>query len=132
MIQSVGVVIASIFIFIDPSWKVIDPICTFLFAILVLFTTYNVTKQCMLVLLESTPNRYKNLEKNLKKKFGLTNIHKFHIWSLSNDKDCISFHAVTVSSNQAIYTYLKKEFNFYEVTIQIENEEENLICNELN
>ncbi len=132
IIQSVGVVIASLVIYLNPEWKIIDPICTFIFAIIVLFTTYNVTKQCISILLESTPDKYKNIENKLKKKFSIKDIHKLHIWSLSTNKECISFHAVTESSHQNIYKYLKREYNFYEVTIQIETEQENLICNKLN
>mgnify|MGYP002147095996 CR=1 FL=1 len=132
IIQSVGVVIASIIIYFNPNLKIIDPICTFIFAIIVLFTTYNVTKQCIMILLESTPDKYKNIEQKLKKKFSIKDIHKLHIWSLSTNKECISFHAVTETSHLNIYNYLKREYNFYEVTIQIETEQENLICNKLN
>jgi zinc transporter 2 len=129
IIQSVGVVIASFVIYIDPTWKIIDPICTFLFSIIVLFTTYNVTKQCIFILLESTPSKYEKLEDHLKEKFTIKDIHKLHIWSLSTDKDCITFHAVTETSQQLIYQYLKKKYNFFEITIQIETEQENLLCN---
>lgn len=48
--------IASIIIKFNPTWKLADPICTFVFAILVFFTTLSVVKDCILVLMESTPS----------------------------------------------------------------------------
>ena len=37
---------------LQPDWKVADPICTFLFSILVLFSTINILKDALLVLME--------------------------------------------------------------------------------
>jgi solute carrier family 30 (zinc transporter), member 2 len=56
LIQSVGVVIASIVVKFNPTWKLCDPICTIVFAIIVLFTTTNVVKDCIRVLMEASPN----------------------------------------------------------------------------
>jgi len=39
LIQSIGVLIASIVIYFYPSMNILDPICTFLFSIIVIFTT---------------------------------------------------------------------------------------------
>ncbi len=38
-LQSVGVMIAAGLIWYDPEWKIADPVCTFFFSVLVLFTT---------------------------------------------------------------------------------------------
>lgn len=48
-VQSCGVFIAAVVIFFKPEWNIIDPICTFLFSILVLFTTLNIMKDAILV-----------------------------------------------------------------------------------
>jgi len=56
IIQSIGVVIAAIIIYIHPNWKIADPICTFIFTILVLFTTIPIFRDCVSVLMESTPS----------------------------------------------------------------------------
>ena len=40
---------------IYPEMTYIDPICTFLFSIIVLFTTVNVTKRCLNILMEGAP-----------------------------------------------------------------------------
>lgn len=48
-VQSCGVFVAALIIYIQPSWRIVDPICTFLFSVLVLFTTLNIMKDAILV-----------------------------------------------------------------------------------
>jgi zinc transporter 2 len=67
ILQSVGVLIAAILIYcfgrgkdengniIWTYWQYADPGCTYLFSILVLFTTFGVAKSCIKVLMEGTP-----------------------------------------------------------------------------
>ncbi len=40
---------------IYPDKTFIDPICTFIFSVIVLFTTINVTKRCLTILMEASP-----------------------------------------------------------------------------
>jgi len=42
-------------IYFKPEWVIIDPICTFIFGILVLLTTIKILKDTVSVLLEATP-----------------------------------------------------------------------------
>lgn len=68
ILQSIGVLIAAILIYcfgrvkdendkvIWTNWQYADPGCTYLFSILVLFTTYGVAKSCIKVLMEGTPD----------------------------------------------------------------------------
>lgn len=55
MVQSLGVIAAAIIIYVKPDWTIADPICTFLFSILVMFTTVPIFKDCMRFLMESAP-----------------------------------------------------------------------------
>lgn len=48
-VQSCGVFLAALVIYFMPEWTIVDPICTFLFSILVLFTTLNIMKDAVLV-----------------------------------------------------------------------------------
>jgi Co/Zn/Cd efflux system component len=52
LIQSIGVIIAAIIIMFKKDWLIVDPICTFLFSILVLFTTVPTFGKCMGILME--------------------------------------------------------------------------------
>lgn len=56
MLQSIGVIIAAILITIYPEAKIADPICTYIFSILVIFTTIPVSKDCMRILMEAQPS----------------------------------------------------------------------------
>lgn len=53
MFQSVGVFIAALVIYFKPEWAIADPICTFVFSIIVLITTFSIIKDAVLV---STPS----------------------------------------------------------------------------
>jgi len=69
LIQSVGVCIAAIIIYFKPEWKLADPICTFLFSLLVLFSTINIIKDCVLVFMECVPEGVdtQKIEEDLRK-----------------------------------------------------------------
>lgn len=47
--QSLGVFIAALVIYFKPEWSIIDPICTFMFSVLVLVTTIAIMKDALLV-----------------------------------------------------------------------------------
>ena len=55
MVQSLGVICAALIIYFKPEWKIADPICTFLFSILVMITTIPIFSDCMRILMESSP-----------------------------------------------------------------------------
>jgi zinc transporter 2 len=55
LLQSVGVTIAATLIYINPSWRLADPICTFIFSLIVICTTIPIAKECVSVLMEGVP-----------------------------------------------------------------------------
>lgn len=55
MITSLGVILAAVIIYFKPEWKIADPICTFFFSVLVLFTTLPVMGDSMRILMEGAP-----------------------------------------------------------------------------
>jgi len=59
MIQSIGVIIAAIIIYVKPEWTIADPICTFVFSIVVMFVTIPVFNDCMRFLMETSPENIK-------------------------------------------------------------------------
>eukprot|EP00357_Protocruzia_adherens_P014255 CAMPEP_0115035982 /NCGR_PEP_ID=MMETSP0216-20121206/41816_1 /TAXON_ID=223996 /ORGANISM="Protocruzia adherens, Strain Boccale" /LENGTH=254 /DNA_ID=CAMNT_0002415653 /DNA_START=118 /DNA_END=879 /DNA_ORIENTATION=- len=82
LIQSIGVLITAIIILIRPDWRIADPICTFIFAVLVLFTTVGVAGDCLRVLMEGAPDDVdtKALEQELNALEGVTYVHDLHVW----------------------------------------------------
>lgn len=55
MLMSVGVILAAIVIYMWPEAKMADPICTYLFSVIVGFTSFPVVKECIGILMEGTP-----------------------------------------------------------------------------
>jgi len=53
--MSVGVIIAATIVYFIPSWWYADPICTYLFSVIVCFTTIPVYRECLDVMMEGVP-----------------------------------------------------------------------------
>ncbi len=72
LIFSVGVLVAAIIIMFKPTWVIADPICTFLFSIIVFMTPIPILKEVMSVLMEGRPDDFKlaKLIKHIKKVGG--------------------------------------------------------------
>jgi zinc transporter 2 len=49
------VIIASVIIWCDKDLKYADPICTLIFAVVVLFTTIPISGECISVVMEAAP-----------------------------------------------------------------------------
>lgn len=47
---------AAIIIYVKPTWTIADPICTFLFSVLVLMTTIPIFIDVMGILMETAPD----------------------------------------------------------------------------
>ena len=89
LIQSVGVMIASIIIWFIPTAHMADPLCTLLFAILVLFTTYGVMQTAVLSILNAAPESIDipSLLAALSSIEGVSNVHDVHVWSYASAGD---------------------------------------------
>ncbi|CAG9137155.1 unnamed protein product [Plutella xylostella] len=65
LIQSCGVLLASIIIRIYPEAKFIDPVCTFIFSILVLLTSARVVRDALGILMQGVPKDFSWAEAGL-------------------------------------------------------------------
>uniref|UniRef100_A0A0A9Z309 Zinc transporter 2 n=1 Tax=Lygus hesperus TaxID=30085 RepID=A0A0A9Z309_LYGHE len=129
LIQSVGVFIAALIIQFKPEWKVVDPICTFLFSILVLLTTFAIIKDTLIVLMEGLPRDvdFDDVMNTLLSIDGVMAVHNLRIWALSLDKTALAAH-IAIKPGTIPQTVLKtasnkihQKYNFFEMTLQIEN-----------
>lgn len=57
MLMSVGVIIAATIIYFFPDLWYFDPICTYLFSVIVMVTTIPIIKNCIKVLMEGAPDK---------------------------------------------------------------------------
>ncbi|OQS06440.1 Cation Diffusion Facilitator (CDF) Family [Thraustotheca clavata] len=96
-IQSIGVCIAGALIWWQPTWQIADPIATFLFSVLVLWTTVGIIKSSIHVLMEGTPAGYDPdaILEGLLALAAVSNAHDLHIWSLSAGLPSLSVHLIT-------------------------------------
>lgn len=127
-LQSLGVFIAAIVIYFKPEWNIIDPICTFVFSLLVLATTISILRKTLSVLLEATPSdiNYDIVKNTFLSVKGIRHIHSLRIWGLTTDKAALAAHlAIDKGLNaqevlQAATVKIRAKYNFYEMTLQVE------------
>jgi len=62
MVQSIGVISAAIIIYVEPKYKIADPICTYLFSVLVMMTTVPIFNDCIKMIMEESPDEIDTLE----------------------------------------------------------------------
>ncbi|XP_039642563.1 zinc transporter 2-like isoform X2 [Perca fluviatilis] len=128
LVQSVGVLLAATIIHFWPEYKAADPICTFLFSVLVLGTTLPVTKDVFRILMEGVPQGvpFSTVRELLLSVRGVVGVHSLHMWSLNMTHSLLSVHVATEedADSQIVLRkatkLLRSEFGFSSVTIQVE------------
>lgn len=140
IIQSIGVLIASFIIKFtsDPKYKLADPVCTFLFSVLVIFTTVTVLRDTLRVMMEGVPRDlcFKTVIEDLQQIEGVKTAHNLLIWSLTIDKHVMSVHLTVTSKEehqdvlQRANQMLQQKYDFHQTTIQVEKHVHNLQCAE--
>lgn len=127
MVQSIGVITASIIIHFQPDWQIADPICTYLFSVLVLLTTVPIFRDCMSIIMEFSPSEVdtKELYNEILELNTVQEIHDFHCWSLAGDKHVMTCHVRSAYQEKVIKDINKicKNFGIYHITIQVEKEQ---------
>lgn len=134
LLQSVGVLVAAYILYFKPEYKYVDPICTFIFSILVLGTTLTILRDVILVLMEGTPKGvdFTAVRDLLLSVEGVEALHSLHIWALTVTQPVLSVH-IAVAQNtdaqavlKAASARLQGKFNFHTMTIQIEDYSEDM------
>ncbi|CAN9502401.1 unnamed protein product [Ophioblennius macclurei] len=128
LLQSLGVLLAAAIIHFWPEYKVADPICTFLFSVVVLLTTLPVTKDVFRILMQGAPQdlNFSAVKEQLRSVKGVSDIHNLHMWSLNMNHSLLSVHVDTEeeADSQKILIkatkLLRSKFGFSSVTIQVE------------
>ena len=141
-VQGVGVLIAGILIWASGNareWWIADPICTFIFAVLVMITTLTVMRDAMVVLMEGAPTHVNvgQLESALSALPGVVNVHELHVWSITPGRAVLVVHLAMdaqSSFDQASVVLQQAEelicnhHDIHHVTIQVERCSGNLHC----
>ncbi|XP_054446054.1 proton-coupled zinc antiporter SLC30A8 [Pteronotus mesoamericanus] len=129
LFQSISVLTSALIIYFKPDYKMADPICTFVFSILVLISTITILKDFSILLMEGVP---KNLSYNAVKELilavdGVVSVHSLHIWSLTMNQVILSAHVAAAASwdshgvRREVAKALRNRFPVHSLTIQMES-----------
>ncbi|MCL7033875.1 hypothetical protein MKW94_022405 [Papaver nudicaule] len=125
---SIGVLIGGLVIWIQPKWKIVDLICTFIFSLLVLKTTLAMVRKLFGVLMECAPRGVDPtaVANSLAGIHEVVAVEDLHIWSITAEKVFLTSH-VKVNPESNPYTvldqviqHIRQEYKINDVTIQIE------------
>ncbi len=124
IIQSVGVIIASILIYFFPSYHILDPLITIMFSVIVVFTTIPIVKECIITIMEAKPDdfNYNELKKTVNSIQGVKEIKCIHIFCLSTDKLVIQLKVVSDEEDvlSPIREAVLKEFDCYHLNVEVQ------------
>ena len=131
LIQSIGVMFGGAAIWYNPEWKVIDLICTLLFSVLVLFTTIQMLRDVLSILMESTPREVdaREVKQGLQELPGVVTVHELHIWAITMGKTLLTCHIrVLPGVNHdeiliLVTSYLESCYHISHATIQVESDD---------
>ena len=129
LLGSLGAIIASILIYVF-NFTIADPIASILVSIIILKSAIGISRSSLNILMEGTPSDV-NLDKIISTIINhneIYNVHDYHVWTISNDMNALSCHAVVseTMSVQDCEGLLKKiehellHLNIQHMTIQLE------------
>ena len=124
-------------IYTNPDAIIADPICTFVFSIIVLFTTVGVANECIHCIMEAVPKtiNVNQLEEDLNKLPCAKDLHDLHVWSLTTGKISLSAHMNSEDPTTTLIAAdrLLIKYGILHSTIQIENwnDRERINCKHL-
>ncbi|KAI9499510.1 cation efflux family-domain-containing protein [Zychaea mexicana] len=135
LLASIGVLISSIVLLFKPDLTIVDPICTFVFSLLVLYTTYHLVRDSLGVLMEGTPGHIEPeaIQRSLENIPGVVAVHDLHVWTLSPGKSSLTAH-ITVSRDAELsydeilargQRIVCDRYGVHHSTLQVESEQAN-------
>lgn len=94
LLQSVGVLIAAYIVRFKPEYKLADPICTYIFSVLVICTTFRIIRDTVVIVLEGVPRHLdtQRIREDLLKLEDVQSVDELNIWALTADKTAALVH----------------------------------------
>ncbi|XP_025782959.1 zinc transporter 3 [Puma concolor] len=128
LLQSLGVLAASVLIYFKPQYKAADPISTFLFSICALGSTAPTLRDVLRVLMEGSPRSvgFEPVRDTLLSVPGVRATHELHLWSLTLTYHVASAHLAidSTADPEAVLaeatSQLHSRFGFSSCTLQVE------------
>ncbi|KAF6132935.1 solute carrier family 30 member 4 [Phyllostomus discolor] len=131
LVQSVGVLIAAYIIRFKPEYKIADPICTYVFSLLVAFTTFRIIWDTIVIILEGVP-RHLNVEyikEALMKIEDVHSVEELNVWSLTSGKPMAIVHIQLIPGSSSKWEEVQSKakhlllstFGMYKCTVQLQS-----------
>ena len=125
--MSIGVCCAGAIIYFQPTWVMADPICTFVFSVIVCVTVTPIVKNCINVLMEGAPAEIDSVElvNKIRALGDDVDVINFNLWSISVGKFAMMAHVTTTQKGSTILRKInkicKKDYGIENLAIQIED-----------
>ncbi|XP_019646032.1 PREDICTED: uncharacterized protein LOC109486606 isoform X3 [Branchiostoma belcheri] len=128
-LQSLGVLLAACIIYVRPAWKVVDPICTYVFSVLVLITTISVMRDLLIAIMQGFPRQldFGEVAETLGRVNGVVQVHDLHVWILCDHHFVLTSHIVKDPSAdpqqvmREATAQVNLEYDIQHVTLQVED-----------
>uniref|UniRef100_A0A8C0H8Z9 Probable proton-coupled zinc antiporter SLC30A3 n=1 Tax=Chelonoidis abingdonii TaxID=106734 RepID=A0A8C0H8Z9_CHEAB len=128
LLQSLGVLTAATVIYMEPQYKIADPVSTFLFSVFVLGSTVSILRDVFRVLMEGAPRgvEFSAVKDVLLAVKDVKDAHNLHLWTLTLSHHMVSVHvAVGAGADmedvlQEATAQLQSTFGFISCTVQVE------------
>ncbi|XP_010986748.3 proton-coupled zinc antiporter SLC30A8 [Camelus dromedarius] len=129
LFQSISVLTSALIIYFKPDYKMADPICTFVFSVLVLASTVTILKDFSILLMEGAPRNlhYSGVKELILAVDGVVSVHSLHVWALTMNQVILSAHVAAAASRDGqvvrreIAQALSGSFPVHSLTIQMES-----------
>ena len=124
-LQSCIIIIAGVLAYFLPSKLYIDPCCSLILTLILLYNSFNHLGGSIKILMEGSPLEFdvEQLKKDLMEIDGVIDVHDIHVWSLSLGKLSMSCHLITSDPQNSLIKsreLIKKKYNITHTTIQVE------------
>lgn len=124
---SVGALTAGALILLY-GWTWIDPVASMVIGVLVLYSSWNLLRETVAVLMEGAPGHIDvdEVRDALRRVPGVTSAHDLHVWTITSGMVSLSAHVVTPGDQpvgpllERIRGMLHDRFGIHHITIQVE------------
>ncbi|XP_074145645.1 putative proton-coupled zinc antiporter SLC30A4 [Sminthopsis crassicaudata] len=140
LVQSIGVLIAAYIIRFKPEYKIADPICTYIFSLLVAFTTFRIIWDTVVIILEGVPSHLNidHIKEALMKIEDVHSVEDINLWSLTSGKTTAIVHLQLAPGSSSEWEEVQSKarhllintFGVYKCSIQLQSyrQEVNKTC----
>ncbi|NXU47991.1 ZNT4 protein, partial [Turnix velox] len=131
LVQSIGVLVAAYIIRFKPEYKIADPICTYVFSILVVLTTVRILCDTGLIILEGVPKHLHvdRIKEDLMKIEDVYSVEDLNVWSLTAGKTAAIVHLQLVPGSSSKWEEVQTKaqqlllntFGMYKCSVQLQS-----------